>query len=237
MRNYALYFSKIILLLVFGVALSSCEEKCGPTLNPLLTETEKAFIANQPGDTLHFEDNAGEKYYMVCKNKTLAASGFSHTGHNNPCEDTDVRWDKLVAEFEGNILNDQNQPISLRIKIEGGYQPYDPGGLELNPACNSNYKCFFYLIFNNSEKGLYQPQTFWGRTEGSLFPVIINYGFKSEIMLGGQKFQKINTNSIANKCSGETSLVPAGLDSVYYSTQYGLIRLTTVGGKKYQRVL
>ena len=222
MKSITFYLTRFIFAFGILFQLSSCQENCDeePTTSPL-KENEKAFIQNQVGDTLHFKDTAGKKYFLICKSKELGTSGYYHTGHNNPCEDTRVKWEKLSANFEGSL------PFGFHSRIERGYQPADPGGFEITNSCNSNYACFFYLIFGD--------QVYWGRTDENLYPVVMNFGFKSQITLGGRKFDKILTNTSSNSCLGTKPLVIV-LDSIYYSTEFGLIRLTTTSGQKYQRV-
>jgi hypothetical protein len=240
MRRLAPYAFHLSLFLIIGF-LISCKEETEAVNRPLLTEGEKAFIPNQPGDTLYFKDETGKNFFLVCKEKALAPVSYVLSGHSAPVGET--KWDKLTAHFEGNILNDYDQNLSLETRIEGGDNPTDPN---IARPCSSDHKCPFYLIFKvpqNPKKGTFD-QIYLGKTDENFYPVIVYFNFIPEITLNGQQFQKLNTASISDNCSsfkpfsfGGFIDSPLGLDSVYYSAQYGLIRLTTVGGKKYQRVL
>ena len=232
----------MLILILAGFSGSCKKDDCEPQKKPLLTEKEKSFIPNQPGDTLHFQDETGKRYFLTCKSKTLLPVTYIPEGHeNSACKSIYETWDKLTARFEGNVVNDQNNALTLETRIEGGYDLRDP---EMAPACNPEYKASFYLIFGSSANPTGLKQIYWGRTQETLLPIIINFGFKQEITLNGRPFQKVNMTSIASGCASYKPYTfggyinsPQGLDSVYYSGQHGLIRLTTVGGKKYQRVL
>ncbi|MBK0401760.1 hypothetical protein I5M27_02110 [Adhaeribacter sp. BT258] len=241
MKLFATRTLQVMILLFIGNILGGClRQDCDPQKKPLLSVTERSFIPNQPGDSLHFLDDAGNKYFLVCKNKEISPVTYVPLGHENtPCESIYETWDKVTAHFEGNITNDQNQPISLEARIESGDNPNDP---EFNRPCKSNYKCSFYLFFKISQQ-FNNEQIYLGKTEESLYPIIGNFNFIPQISFNGQQFHKLNTASISDRCSsykpyqGGSINSPLGLDSVYYSAVHGLVRLTTVSGKKYQRVL
>lgn len=243
MRNVAEFTLRFFAVLMAGALISSCNgsDDCDPRKKPLLTEKEQAVIPNQPGDTLHFLENAGQKYFLVCRNKDLTPVTYIPAGHENtPCQSIYETWDKLTARFEGNLVNDHNALLSLEARIEGGENPNDP---EIARPCKSDYKCSFYLIFNDDQP-LTLEQIYLGKTDESLVPVLVNFNSIPQITLGGQQFQKLNAASISDNCAspkpfsmGSFNPSPLGLDSVYYSAQHGLIRLTTTAGKKYQRVL
>ena len=242
MRNLTDFTLRFVAILITGSLLSSCNgnDDCDPQKKPLLTESEKAIIPNQPGDTLHFQDNAGQKYYLVCKTKGLSPVTYIPEGHENtPCQSIYETWDKLTATFEGNLVNDHNSKIFLEASIEGGENPNDP---EIARPCKSDYKSSFYLIFEDEQPETLE-QIYLAKTDESLVPVLVNFNFIPEITFRGQQFQKLNAASISDTCASVEPFTwmfidsPLGLDSVYYSAQHGLVRLTTVGGKKYQRIL
>lgn len=237
MKRFISYNLQLIIVLV-GCLMNGCgEENIEPVNLSQLTEGEKAFIPNQPGDTLHFRDENGKKFFLICKDKALEPVSYVLPGHTAPLGET--KWDKLTAQFESNIVTDQNSKLSLETRIEGGENPTDPN---VARPCNSDYKCSFYLIFKDEQSATLE-QIFLGKTDESLVPILVNFNFIPQITFKGQQFHKLNTASISDNCSSVKPFAggwinsPLGLDSVYYSAQYGLVRLTTVGGKKYQRVL
>ena len=231
----------LLFFLLSGYLLQGCQKDCDPTSKPLLTEKEKSFFPNQPGDTLYFKDESGKKCFLVCKSKNMEPHTYIPTGHENTtCKSIYETWDRLTAKFEGNVLTDYGDPLFLETRLEGGFDPNDPG---IQLPCQSDYKSSVYFFFNLNRPKTYE-QIYLGKTDADLFPILINFNFIPEITLGGQQFRKLNATSISSDCgsykpftSGGIINSPLGLDSIYYSAQYGLIRLTTVGGKKYQRVL
>ena len=242
MRKLADFTIWLIPILI-ATSLMACNrygEDCDPQQRPLLTENEKNFIPNQPGDTLHFKDGSGKRFFLVCKTKILTPFTYIPEGHENtPCKSIYQTWDRLTATYEGNLLTDNGNPLFLETRIEGGHDPYDPG---IFIPCKSDFKSSFYLFFKLSQPNTFE-QVYLGKTDESLFPVMINFNFIPEKTLGGRKYQKINVTSTSNACSSYEPFYlglgsinsPLGLDSIYYTAQEGLIRLTTIGGQKYQR--
>jgi hypothetical protein len=169
---------------------------------------------------------------MVCTKKELTSDSFGHSGHIRPRDDWSVSWEKYTISYFSNLLEDNNANITYSAIISGGLN----GGESLNypktDSCSRKPGKHFYLKINSF--------TFYGTTDHETLPRIHNFNFRSSLKLDGRLFQNVNFSSVTP--NSETNC-PAPvkynstIDSIYYTTQYGLVRLTTIGGKKYQRVL
>jgi|SRR5688572_5442943 len=235
MRSIAFYVVFLTALIAIPVLMSSCK-KCEPySSSSTLAEDQQTFIPNNLGDTLEFIDNKGAAHFMVCNFKQLRNNGFSSYGHNNPCDDSYGSWQYLRADFISDLTFDSGETVSLQILI-GGTPNYDAtfDGSNCNLIQGRNQ---FFLRFGSDSAA----QWLKGFTELNGFPTIRNFRLINQLNLNGKPFQSINVQSI-EKPGSETEcpakkISAIGIDSVYYSPSFGLIRFTTVGGKKYQRVL
>jgi hypothetical protein len=234
LRFSGLLLSQLLVVMLIANLISGCN-KCEPYRSSgNLSESTKALIPNNMGDTLKFTDGTGKRYFLHCTAKVVKSNGYSNTGHSQPCDDMFISWEYLQADFSGNLLSDKGDSINFRV-IYG--EPHYDETYIIN-SCNSNQGGSPYRLKFSSSNA---TQWLDGYLQDVNSPRIKNYLFKQQITLNGRQFQNVNIQSVSNP--GPETTCPAtnaplvAIDSVYYNIQYGLIRLTTVGGKKYQRVL
>jgi hypothetical protein len=235
MRTIAFYVLSLNLLIAFIIFLSSCK-KCEPyRSSSTMPEEAKAFIPDKKGDTLHFKDFNGKNFLLICNSNSIRPTGYSSTGHNNECDDSYMSWEYLQADYTSNLICDNGEQLNLMLRF-GDPPGYDPAFGSDNCSLRTG-RSPFYFKFNSSNLA----QGAKGFSESNNDPAFRNFAFRSVISLNGKQFQNVNFQSIEHPGPETICQVPKtpalGIDSIYYSVQYGLIRLTTVSGKKYQRVL
>lgn len=214
--------------------LFGCDKCDGPqkTVDPPLTEKEKTIGLGQIGDSIFFRDLAGKRYYAVCTNKALDKGWYGQSGHIRPCEDWSVEWQKYSETYFSNLLEDNSAHLEYSAILSGGLDGGEFPNYPKTDNCSRKTGKYFYLNINDV--------TFYGFTDHETMPRIHNFNFRSSLKLDGKLFQNVNYNSVNPNLETNCPSPVKGnstIDSVYFSAQYGLIRLTTIGGKKYQRVL
>lgn len=235
MRSKISLFIQVVIFGLIAFQLSSCK-KCEPYIkSSILPETQKEFISQNLGDTLNFVDENKKQYYLVCTLKALRGNGGGSYGHANPCDDSSISWEFIQANFSGNLISDKGDSIKLHTFVGGQPTETDPDiGF---PACGYFGLNQLKLKFQAKDRSQWAV----GFTDESVSPKLGNFHYSLQKSLNGKVFQEVNAQSISKpgiETTCTSKVIPeVGIDSIYYSKQYGLIRYTTVGGKKYQRIL
>jgi len=120
---YPACLTAILLLLL---ALTGCrdffginDKECPDIISHELTDTEKAMLYYQQGDSVFFKDKTGgEIYYLYCTSKETGKDGIYHEDYHCENDGYKEEWDIIKVQFESNFPYSHNTKAELYILLE-----------------------------------------------------------------------------------------------------------------------